>query len=59
MSEDVGANYRTIRALHPDWTHSKAIAMALEEARQAGNTDIKYPSSISKRKKTKKREKIL
>lgn len=51
ISKDVGKNIMTLRGLHPDWSEDKIKAVALEEARRAGNRKVKNkPSSITRKR---------
>ena len=35
-SKDVGTNIKNLRKAHPEWSHDKVLAVALEEAREMG-----------------------
>lgn len=45
---------REIKAKHPKMSHKQMLAIALSEAREAGNTKVKPPSSVKKPKAGRK-----
>jgi hypothetical protein len=49
LTRDVGNNISELKKAHPDWKQDQLTAASLNGAREAGNTDIKEPSSVNKR----------